>query len=78
MQAFTANGIAGASITLTSPSDVVNAATTDAGGAFSFSGLTESGTYEIDTSAAGYVPAETTMSIPVTSTFTINVTPVKP
>jgi hypothetical protein len=76
VQAFTSNGIANASMTLTSPSDVVMNTTTDATGAFSFSGLTESGTFRIDTNAAGYVPAETAMAIPVTSTFTILVTPI--
>jgi len=78
VQAFSANGIGAAALTLISPSGVVAATTTDSTGAFSFSGLTESGTYEIDTNANGYVPAQTTMSIPVTSTFTINVTPIKP
>jgi carboxypeptidase family protein len=78
VQALTANGVAAASITLTSPSSVVSTTTTDTTGAFSFSGLGESGTYTIDATAAGYVPTETTMAIPVTSTFTINITPAKP
>lgn len=71
LQAGTSNGITSASVTLTPASSSPLTTTTDATGAFSFSGLATSGTYTLQVAASGYVPVTTAITIPVTS-FTIN------
>jgi len=73
LQAGTSNGITSASVTLTPASSAPLTTTTDATGAFSFSGLATSGTYTLQVTASGYVPVTTALTIPVAS-FTINLT----
>jgi hypothetical protein len=74
LQAGTSTGIPAASVTLVDPSGIPASTTTDGGGAFSFSGLAASGTYTIQTLAAGYVPSTSLMAVPVTN-FTIQMIP---
>ncbi len=76
-QAGTSNGIVSATVTLTAAAAEPLTTTTDATGAFSFSGLATSGTYTLQIAAPGYVPATTPITIPVTG-FTINLTPDTP
>jgi hypothetical protein len=71
LQAGTSNGITSATVTLTPASSAPLTTTTDATGAFSFSGLATSGAYTLQVVASGYVPVTTAITIPVTS-FTIN------
>jgi trimeric autotransporter adhesin len=71
LQAGTSNGIGSATVTLTPASSAPLTTTTDASGAFSFSGLTTSGAYSLQVVASGYVPVTTALTIPVAS-FTIN------
>src|SRR5215510_4663701 len=77
LQYGTASGIASATVTLVNPSGVPNATTTDASGAFSFSGLADSGTYTLQADAAGYVPSSAVMAVPVVPvpSFTIKLLP---
>jgi len=77
LQVGTSNGIPSATVTLVDPSGTPSTTTTDANGAFSFSGLTTSGSYTLQAVASGFVPVTATISIPVTS-FTINLAPVTP
>jgi carboxypeptidase family protein/Big-like domain-containing protein len=71
VQAGTSNAIPAATVTLTGAAITPLTTSTDANGAFSFSGLTTSGAYSVQTVASGYVPAATAISIPVAG-ITVN------
>ena len=77
LQVGTSNGIPSATVTLVDPSGTPSTTTTDANGAFTFSGLATTGSYTLQAVASGFVPVTATISIPVTS-FTINLAPVTP
>jgi hypothetical protein len=77
LQVGTSNGIPSATVTLVDPSGTPLTTTTDANGAFSFSGLATSGSYTLQAVASGFVPITATITIPVAS-FTVNLAPVTP
>src|SRR5438045_1187595 len=61
-----------ASISITGPGDVARAAQTDNSGAFSFPGLA-AGAYKIRTSAPGFNPFDTSLTIPTGRVTTLDV-----